>query len=626
MENPEAPEAYPAQPGTKTGDKRVMGKTLDWVREEATGRLLFRRAYPKSLRPFLEKPGQRELKIPLGARRRMTVGAWQAYEAAQRQYERNVEHARAAQRVDVRHAAGLFDPLTPELSAYLIGAWKAEHLALDEEVRWLPRSRQAKQKARQQHLLHITEDLEEARELRALGDLDAIQEIWGDAALSHARGLGFHIDAAAPEFARYVKGIHDAQIETWEAIMDRLSGLDIPTPAEPTAPPKAAPGPALEVRAAATATDGQSFQAIVEGLFEATRRPMSETTKEGVRTALRLFRETHGTPRPGEITRAMVSDWLDLLVQRPSKLPIADRAAPLPGLVEKYRDRPDVPRLSPKTIAQHLSMLAARWPQARRAGRIGAELANPFEDHDLERSKARTAPLGFSEEEARAIYSLPVFTQGTRPLGGKGEASYWLPLLLLFTGARPEEIAQLRVDDIFEDAGAGRWLLRITDEGTHPHKGRQSLKTTKRQSGRRTFPVPQPLLDLGLLDYVRHLQKAGEEALFPRLRTKGKRGLLFAGFGDWWRGYLEAQGVRLAGVGRQPARETRHTWSTAARRSGIPRESMAYIQGHALPDATAGEGYGDLNPLGAAIDKLEYPWFGDIGVRAWARPGSKRPR
>ncbi|MDH7972129.1 hypothetical protein QH494_08015 [Sphingomonas sp. AR_OL41] len=620
MENPEAAEAYSARLGTKSGDKRVMGKTLDWVREEPTGRLLFRRAYPESLRPFLDKPGQRELKIPLGARRRMTMAAWQAYEAAKLQYDRDVERACAARLLQAKTDAGSFDVLTDDRIAYLVGIFTRRwHLQEEEALRtrggdWADRALGGWEE--------LTEDFLRAR---AEGDMEALEGWWGKQATQLLADDGLRADPTDTDGReRLLWALHAAVLDLRKASRSRLRGQVVPIPAEPTAPPKSA------TTTAPASTDSLTFQAIVEGLFDATRKPMSETTREGVRTALRLFRETHGTPRPEEITRAMVSDWLDLLTQRPAKLPLADRSVPLPALVEKYRDRAEVPRLSPKTVAQHLSMLSARWPQARRAGRIEAALANPFEEHDLERSTARKEPLGFSEEEARAIYSLPVFTQGARPLGGKGEASYWLPLLLLFTGARPEEIAQLLVDDILRDERTGRWLLRITDQGIHPHKGRQSLKTTKRQSGRRTFPVPQPLIDLGLLAYARSLQKAGEAALFPRLRTKGKRGLLFAGFGDWWRGYLEAQGVHLEGEGRQPARETRHTWSTAARRSGIPRESMAYIQGHALPDANANEGYGDLNPLGDAIDKLEYPWFAGLGVRPWATPkastGHKRPR
>jgi hypothetical protein len=44
---------------------------------------------------------------------------------------------------------------------------------------------------------------------------------------------------------------------------------------------------------------------------------------------------------------------------------------------------------------------------------------------------------------------------------------------------------------------------------------------------------------------------------------------------------------------------------------------MAYIQGHALEDATSGEGYGDLSPLAAAMERFSYSWFAGLGVRPW---------
>jgi hypothetical protein len=43
--------------------------------------------------------------------------------------------------------------------------------------------------------------------------------------------------------------------------------------------------------------------------------------------------------------------------------------------------------------------------------------------------------------------------------------------------------------------------------------------------------------------------------------------------------YVYENGVLKAGEGRQPVREFRHTWTTAARLSRIPREAMEYIQG-----------------------------------------------
>jgi hypothetical protein len=93
MKFPVIPDGYNPPSGTKIGARRVMGKSLDWVREEPTGRLIFRRAYPEAVRPFLVKPGQRELKVPLGARRIMTMAAMRTYEAAKRRFDEDVERA-----------------------------------------------------------------------------------------------------------------------------------------------------------------------------------------------------------------------------------------------------------------------------------------------------------------------------------------------------------------------------------------------------------------------------------------------------------------------------------------------------------------------------------------------------
>lgn len=43
--------------------------------------------------------------------------------------------------------------------------------------------------------------------------------------------------------------------------------------------------------------------------------------------------------------------------------------------------------------------------------------------------------LPFALDELQAIFASPVYANGERPKGGKGEAAYWLPLLGLFTGA-----------------------------------------------------------------------------------------------------------------------------------------------------------------------------------------------
>ena len=587
-----------------------MGKPVRHIGEDArTGRLSYRRSFPNDLRPFLEKP-RREFKVSLEVNGALTAPAMRLWEYANRKFEDELRFARAAREVDRKRIAGAFDQLTPKLIAHLVGEWKAEQLDLDTEVRWTARPREDKLRAQQKLAEIIQEDLDEALRLRALGDIEGISEAWGQVALDFAADSGVRLDQQSPQFPEYVRAFHDATIDAWQIMLRRNQGEDVPTPAVPPAPMRQ---PEV-LKAARTDGSALSFHEIVERLIDRPSKPMSPTTEESVRTALRFFREANGTPSPSAITRAMVADWLDLLAQRPSKLPREHRAVPLPKLVDTYRDQPEVPRLSSKTLMQHLSALGARWTEAGKVGRIDRDAPNPFKDHDLDRTKRRKAAKGFSDEELKAILGLPVFSQGERPGGGKGDASYWLPLLLLFTGARPEEIAQLMVSDIALDAKSGRWVLTITDEGEHPYKGRRGLKT---EDTPRTFLVPQQLIDWGLVRYVEALRTAGETALFPALRPTGKRGYLYTGFGKWWIEYLKDNEVRLEGAGRQPMRETRHTWSTAARASGISREAMAYIQGHRLADETAGEGYGSLNPLGLAIDRLRFEGLELSHVRPW---------
>jgi integrase len=221
-----------------------------------------------------------------------------------------------------------------------------------------------------------------------------------------------------------------------------------------------------------------------------------------------------------------------------------------------------------------------------------------------------------SLDELHAIFSLPIFTRHELPKRGRGWASYWMPLLMLWTGARPEEAAQLMVDDFTEDA-KGRWQLRITDEGTHPAKGKRTLKTTKKGTGRRTFPVPKALLDLNLIGYVDHLRASGETALFPALTTKGKRGLLFTVWGEWWSIHLREKGIMPPpGQGRRASRELRHNWPTAARASKLPEDVREYVMGHGAMKTS--RNYGSEKSLGEWMDLLRFDGLDLSGVMPWS--------
>jgi integrase len=580
-----------------------MGASVDYLfKDPKTGRLSYRRVYSAELRPHVPG-GSRELKRSLGATSITAPGARERYNAAASEYECAVAQARKV-------ASGIFDTLDSPAIAYLAEAYAAERLSRDNEARWQDGEEKEAGYARKKRET-LDGLLPHYRSLQGSGDLDQIEEIWADEVETFATAKGYRLDTDTPEFRQLCAAINRAAIRAGEAMLSRLDGNELETPPEPSPPLPIAKCPQRP-----ESSPSDSFAAIAERLMAKPRHALSATTKEAYRTALRFWREVHGGIEPTAISRAKVAEWLDLLTRRPARLPAKERDLSLPKLVELYEGREAVPRLATVTVNQHLGSLATLWKKAQKDGDIPDGLPNPFKDHTVPNVRRQRVAKGFSPQELQAIFNLPVFTKGERPGRGKGEASYWLPLLLLWTGARPEEIAQLLVSDVFKAEGTGRWSLRISEEGSHPHKGARRLKTSEKDTGQREFPLPQPLLDLGFLRYVEWLRKNGHEALFPELRTKGSRKLLFAGFSEFWSAYLRSNGIPLAS-GRQPAREFRHTWTTAARACGIPEDARDFIQGHSRPNASANQSYGEKVPLGLRIDDLGFVGLDLSRLKPW---------
>jgi integrase len=159
----------------------------------------------------------------------------------------------------------------------------------------------------------------------------------------------------------------------------------------------------------------------------------------------------------------------------------------------------------------------------------------------------------FSNDELKQIFSNEYLRKFHKP------DFYWLPILALYTGARREEIAGLRVDDV-----------KIVD-------GVQCFQIQKGKTAdaRRIVPIHPKLIELGFLDYANHIRSTYEEFLFPYLvdgpNGKGKN----AGrqFSDW-----------LGEVGINDKRKVfhsfRHTFITRAHASSLPVAHIKQIVGH----------------------------------------------
>ena len=563
-----------------------MGVAVEYVRRLKSGRLEYRRAFPAPLRPFI---GSRELIRSLKTKSMTAPRALESYHAANVDYERFVTLARKA-------LDGAYDDLDAPRIAWLAQDYTSSFLAADEARRVLgtadPDCHQAADDGLRETLIGRSPAF-----IRGQFEPDA-----RELAAKH----GLRLDTESVPFLALCRELLQAMIRANEIRLARDEGEPVPTPAPPSEP-KAPPGPPRKAPTQA------SFVALA---LQELERPtgVGASTKQASRTALSLFKSAMGGFAPHEISRSIVTEFADLLVCLPAKRSVAEKRRQVREVIKTSEGR-DVPRLSWKTRATHLGSLSALWNKLISSGQIDPGRMNPFARHNIGKAPAPAVNPGFSAEELCKIFALPVFAAGDRPRGCRGEAAYWVPLLLLTTGARPEEIAQLMLVDVRDEGEGYGWTLAITDSGTHPRKGKQRLKTP---SAGRTFPVPQALVDLGFLRYVAWLKAHGETALFPTLRVKGARNLLFPSFGEWWNRYLKANGANPQG--RRAGRDFRHTWPTAARECGVSREAQEYIMGHYMGGGTSNASYGDRRSLGGEIHKVAFKGFSLANMAPWDEP------
>ena len=223
-------------------------------------------------------------------------------------------------------------------------------------------------------------------------------------------------------------------------------------------------------------------------------RPKSTTiASQTPWSALRHFAASRGVMSPALVSPRLVTDF-----------------------VQDMRDA----SLEVTTINQRLSKIKAIYKIATAKHVLDS---NPTVDtvgfKESSALKRRKRRLPFDQRDLELLFGSEVYVRHTRSKGQSGEASYWIPLLMFYTGARPEEIAGLALSDLSEHPTLG-WCLNIVDRPSAedielfdgvPESHRRALKNAMSQ---RTVPVAQELIDLGLLRYVDWVRARGATCFF----------------------------------------------------------------------------------------------------------------
>lgn len=381
-----------------------------------------------------------------------------------------------------------------------------------------------------------------------------------------------------------------AQIEVLLRAGERALGNYAGVPADP-----------IVTRPAATAEvakPGERLMDLFERYAAENPRRVTKANLDDTRKDMGTFIDMMGADFPvSKLDKKAARDWKGMLARYPirAKDRTIFKGMCFKEVIEANERLPSpIPTISPKTINSYMAGFGGfcNWLAAH-----DYIAANPFQGMYLTVDKTKTNARPFTDDQLKTLFSSPLFT------GCKNEVKwhlpgdhlirdhrYWLPHVMMYSGARPGEIAQLLVDDVRQMHGV--WVMHFTDEGDEE----KSLKT---KGSFRVVPVHSKLVKMGFIEHIERQRKAGERRVFPEAE-RNERGHIASKFEKKFGLYLiklglkEGRGLSLYSF--------RHGFSDAMRRAGLMDDEFGFLMGHSKFSMTAR--YGQM-PEGTLKKRME---------------------
>ena len=382
---------------------------------------------------------------------------------------------------------------------------------------------------------------------------------------------------------------------------------------------KDAAGPAVPVIRAAASDEHPSsdipevdptLAAVVDRLCNVkAAESVSVGTRKQYRSCAELFSRITGITDVRNVRQRHLSTFRDTLLKMPKHYARSAKNADRP-IADILRDAKSLPQdevgLAIGTVNRHLEHIRLFCVSAAASG---LNLAEKLDVSDLRLAdksgkRDRDKRAAFHQDELERLFTHRIWT-GCRSAARRNDPGqmvikdglYWLPILGAYSGARREELAALRVEDIQQDEGI--WFISIAENKNRDVKTAASI---------RNVPIHRRLIDLGFLDHVaRHRNGTGD--LFPELKPAnhvhghGKK------YGDRidhaWRVALE---TALDGNPRDLCfHSLRHYISDCLQRDPeVKQKAQDDLLGHES-SGTGNRVYGEPTPLAdlkAAVDRL----------------------
>jgi integrase len=409
-----------------------------------------------------------------------------------------------------------------------------------------------------------------------------------------------NLDPECPDYRKVALAVIKAFVRAMEAVGARNRGEVIDSPK------------LMEPCSEAPVSGGCSLRGAYEGWER--MEPRKRSTLLEFSKGIYRFIELHGDLDVVQINKRHIREFREAAQLVPKLRAGKLKKARLPELAEFTREHPYTPCIGAATVNKWLTCLQGVLNWARKNGVIPEEVlwADPVKGMRLKEPRSKRRP--WETEELSLLFGSSIYRRGERPLGGKGEAAYWLPLLALFSGARLNELAPMCANDVKRDTASGVHFMTVVEDD-------ETGRSVKTENSLRAIPIHPELLRIGFLKFVdRRRHAEGQKTrLFPLIRQNSK-GNYGATFSQWF-----GRHKRSLGIDNKSSvfHSFRHGFKDALRTAGVNEDVNDALTGHSGGNTVA-RGYGSddmvrrfgFPTLKAALEKADYQGL-DLSHLRW---------
>jgi len=370
-------------------------------------------------------------------------------------------------------------------------------------------------------------------------------------------------------------------------------------------------------------------------------RKLSQRTLINYQTRLNFWKAYFNNTLVHEITLKKLSDVQNWLTRMPTNY--AKKGYTTAQAIKMAQNPNGTHQtISDKTRAEYLGQLKGVLDYAHSCGFVVNDMARYIEIPNTKQSQS-ICRLPFTVQDLSLIFPGTDYgiDFGIQRTGLDPNVKFWFPLLAAFSGARLEEIAQLKTSDIKTCPDTGIIYANIADSGAAADGAK---KHAKNKNSVRPIPIHSTLINIGFMDYVASRKSdKSDKGLFKLKRDK--QGRLAKGVSNWFSridkrkdgqftlGYIERRGVISKGTDEAGQRWSksfhsfRHTaidnlrGRKMANGEYIREPDIGLVVGHEkgkLETANYGADRSQLDLRQAVIEAIDYNGVGFDKIR-WER-------